>query len=172
MERKDLIRNVLQAARQFNGRRLWKRFTNTDCFGIRIPVQNDALLGVVMGGGGEEYGLSLFRGPAAASCVEALRDPQGPGDNALQDADLLGFSMDRFDRLPAEGRELLREAGLYPRQDESVPSFLAKPPGAGRVFLRVPSWSSCCGFCGVSWQRTCGSGSGRGRSTMNAGYAS
>lgn len=129
MERKDLIHDVLQAVGQFNDRQLWKRFTNRHCVGLRVPARNDALLGVVMGGGGQEYGLSLFRGPGAGSCVEALGDAEGPGDDALADADLLGFSMDRFDHLPAEGQGLLREAGMYPRHDQSVPSFIAKPPG-------------------------------------------
>jgi hypothetical protein len=129
MERKDLIRDVLQAAGQFNDRQLWKRFTNSDCIGVRIPAENDTLLAVVMGEGGQEYGLTLFRGSGGTAYVAALIAPEDPGDDALPDADLLGFSMDRFDHLPAEGQELLREAGKHPRHDESVPSLIAKPPG-------------------------------------------
>ena len=79
MERKDIIRGVLDAAEQFNGRKLWKRFTNFDCFGVRIAGRDEPMLGVVLGDAGEEYGLSLFRGPQAAASFAALLDPERPG---------------------------------------------------------------------------------------------
>ena len=87
MKRKDIVRDVLQAASEFNSRKLWKRFTNYDCFGVRIAGENERVLGVVLGDAGEQYGLSLFRGPRAVATLAALLDPQGPGDDALEDMD-------------------------------------------------------------------------------------
>jgi hypothetical protein len=129
MERTDIIRNVIQAVGEFNGRRLWKRFTNFDCFGVRVPGQDEPMLGIVLGGGGEEYGLSLFRGPEPVASVAAILSPEGPGDDTLDDADMVGFSMSVFGELPPDAQALLREAGLHPPYSEQTPMFLAKPPG-------------------------------------------
>lgn len=129
MEHSDLVRDLLKAAGQFHDRQLWKRFTNADCVGVRIPSRQVSFLGIVMGQGGQEYGLSLFRGPTAADCVAAMTSPEGSGDDARSDMDLLGFSMDRFADLPAAGKELIRQAGIYPQHDQLIPHFIAKPPG-------------------------------------------
>jgi hypothetical protein len=37
MERQEIIRAVVQAAGEFNSRRLWKRFSNFDCFAVKAP---------------------------------------------------------------------------------------------------------------------------------------
>jgi hypothetical protein len=134
MERKEIIRNVVQAAGEFNGRRLWKRFTNFDCFGVKVAgrdegPQPEPMLGVVLGGGGEEYGLSLFRGPRATDSLNTLLNPEELGDDALEDLDMLGFSLAPFGDLPPDAQTFLREAGQHPRYDEQVPSFLVKSPG-------------------------------------------
>ncbi len=129
MERKDIIADVFEAARGFHSRKLWKRFTNYDCFGVRIAGQDELMLGVVLGDAGEEYGLSLFRGPNAASALAALVNPQGPGDDSLDDMDMLGFSMEEFDKLPLDAQDLVREAGQYPGYRDQVPQFLTKPAG-------------------------------------------
>jgi hypothetical protein len=126
MERKDVIADLLQAAAEFNSRKLWKRFSNSDCFGVRIAGEDELMLGVVLGGAGEEYGLSLFRGPGAAACLAALMDSEGMGDDAMEDLDMLGFSMEAFGNLLPETQATLREAGQHPRYDEQVPHFLAK----------------------------------------------
>jgi hypothetical protein len=129
MERKDIIADVLEAARGFHSRKLWKRFTNYDCFGVRIAGQEELMLGVVLGDAGEEYGLSLFRGPHAASALAALVNPKGPGDDSLDDMDMLGFSLEEFGDLPLDARDFVREAGLHPGYRDQVPQFLAKPAG-------------------------------------------
>jgi hypothetical protein len=129
MECRDILSSVLQAAGAFNSRQLWKRFTNSDCFAVRIAGQDEPMLGVVLGNAGEEYGLSLFRGPHAAGAFAALLDSDGLGDDALNEMDMLGFSTLAFGELPSEDQTRMREAGLRPRHDEQVPHFLAKPAG-------------------------------------------
>ncbi len=127
MERKDIITDVLEATRGFHSRELWKRFTNYDCFGVRIAGQGELMLGIVLGDAGEEYGLSLFRGPHAASAFAALVNPKGAGDDCLDDMDMLGFSMEEFGNLPPDAQNFLREAGQHPKYRDQVPQFLAKP---------------------------------------------
>jgi len=129
MEREDIIRSVVEAAEEFHSRRFWRRFTNFDCFAVRIADRNESMLGVVLGAGGDEYGLSLFRGPQAAASFAALVHPGSMGDDALEDLDMLGFDMEAFGDLPPENQALLGEIGRHPRHDEQAPRFLAKPPG-------------------------------------------
>jgi len=125
----DLVRDVMQAAADFNGRRLWTRFTNLDCFAVRVSEQDESMLGIVMGDAGEEFGLSLFRGEKAAVCLAALWDPADVGDDVMEWADMLGFSMDPFGDLPPEAQVLVREAGLHPKYDAPTPHFVVKRPG-------------------------------------------
>jgi hypothetical protein len=134
MERRDLIRDVLQAAGEFNSRKLWKRFTNSDCFGVRIAGEDELILGVVLGGAGEEYGLSLFRGPKAAASFAALLDSEGLVDDVVEDMDMLSFTMVAFGDLPPEDQSLMRKVGQHPCYDEKVPHFLAKPPACRARF--------------------------------------
>ena len=129
MDPQDLVRDVMQAAADFNGRRLWTRFTNRHCFAIGVPDQGESMLGVVMGDVGEEFGLSLFRGEKAAACLAALWDPAGAGDDVAEQTDMLGFSMDSFGDLPPEAQALVREAGVHPKYNEPIPHFVVKRPG-------------------------------------------
>jgi hypothetical protein len=129
MERKDLIRDVLKAAADFNDRRLWTRFTNFDCFAVKVPDRNESMLGVVMGDAGEQFGLSLFRGETAAASLASLTGSDGPGDDVTEAMDMLGFSMDTFGDLSPEAQACVREAGLHPRYTDPVPNCLAKHPG-------------------------------------------
>lgn len=129
MERNDTVTNALEAACEFNDRKLWKRFTNYDCFGVRIAGQDELMLGVVLGNAGEEYGLSLLRGPRAAAALAALMNSEGADDDSLDDMDMLGFSMETFGSLPSNVQEWLHEAGQRPGCREQVPHFLAKPQG-------------------------------------------
>jgi hypothetical protein len=136
MERKDIVCGVLDAVEQFIGRKLWKRFTNFDFFGVRVVGRDELLLAGVLGDAGEEYGLSLFRGSQAAAFIASLLDSDGPGDDVLNDMDMLSFSIEAFGDLPPDAQAVLREAGRHPRYDEEVPHFLAKPP---RQQPRVPN---------------------------------
>jgi len=135
MERKDVVRDVLDAAEQFIGRKLWRRFTNFDFFGVRVAGQDELILAGVLGDAGEQYGLSLFRGPRAAASIASLLDSDGSGDDALSDIDMLGFTLEEFGNMPPDAQAVLREAGCRPRYDQEVPYFLAKPPKEKPRFL-------------------------------------
>jgi len=129
MKQTDIVHTALEAAIEFHNRKLWKRFTNYDCFGVRIAGQDDLIIGVVLGDAGEEYGLSLFRGLTAVASFAGLLDSDGLGDDVVEDMDFLSFNMDMFGNLPPDAQSLLREAGVHPRYDEQVPHFFVKPPG-------------------------------------------
>jgi hypothetical protein len=128
MERKQLIREVMRAAGDFHARKLWKRFTNYDCFAVRLPGREEPLLASVMGDAGEQYGLMLLRGPHAADDFAALTDAGEAGDGVVENMDVLSFRMEAFGELEPGTQALYRQAGIHPKFHEQVPEFLVKPP--------------------------------------------
>ncbi len=125
---KHLTRELVQAAEELQRCRLWERFTNFHCFGVRVPGEDHPLLVSVMGAAGEEHGLMLLRGPNAVDTFLNLLDSDGPGDDAAEALDMLGFSMDPFDLLVRESKALIRRSGRQPASGEIVPNFLVKRP--------------------------------------------
>lgn len=128
MERKDLARALLEAAYALDERRLWERFASVDCFGIRIPEQDETILVSVVGATGDLHGLALFRGPGAVGSLAAALDPQGPGDDASAEMDTLQVLMEPFKALGPADRTLIHEAGIDSNRHEQFPCFVAKPP--------------------------------------------
>jgi len=148
MESEGIIADLFDAAYEFHRRKLWKRFTNYDCFGVRIAGLDELMLGVVLGDAGEEHGLSLFRGLNAASVLTALLKHDGPGDDYIHEMDMLGFSMERFGDLPPDSRHLAHEVGRYFKFTDQVPHFLAKPTGR---HTRLPDESELILLRQVLW---------------------
>ncbi|MFW6065401.1 MAG: DUF7309 domain-containing protein, partial [Planctomycetota bacterium] len=127
MDAVKLIGDVNQAAKDFHARKLWKRFTNYDCFAVRLAGCEETLLASVMGDAGEQYGLMLFRGSHAVESFAALTAPEGPGDDATEDMDMLSFSLETFGELDEEMQSFYRQAGIHPKFDEEVAEFVVKP---------------------------------------------
>ncbi len=128
MAHNDLIGDVVRAAQEFHSRRLWERFTNSDCIAVRAPGEEHPLMASIMGDGGEQYGLHLLRGPRAAQFLAALASGQWPADESIEEMDLLGFSMELSRDIHPESREFFRRANVHPAADDVVPELIAKPP--------------------------------------------
>lgn len=124
---KNLMGDVMEAARDFHARELWKRFTNYDCFAVHLPGREEPVLASVMGAAGEQYGLMLFRGADAVDGFEALIDPDGPGDDITESMDMLSFRMEMFGEIAPKIQAFYRQADIHPRFHEEVPDFLVKP---------------------------------------------
>jgi len=129
MPKDSLVRTVYEAAVEFDGRRFWEEFSNFDCFAARVPGEDAPVLGVVMGQAGEQFGLSLYRGPQAPVHLAIMQSDEGPGDDYFEVMDMVGFTMDIFAELPPEAQAVLREADLHPRFNEPAPHFIVKRPG-------------------------------------------
>ena len=131
MADQTLLLDIIQACREFRQRQLWQRFSNSDCFSVRLPEMKDPVLASVMGAGGEQFGLLLFCGQHAAAAFSALTTGAGPEDEDADIANLLGYSLVEFGSLSDDDQSFFRAAGVYPRHDESVPDFLVKPAHRG-----------------------------------------
>ncbi|MFW6161695.1 MAG: MbcA/ParS/Xre antitoxin family protein [Planctomycetota bacterium] len=124
-----LYRETLAAAQAFHARKLWREFEEDDCFAVVVPGEEHPLFAAVMGQAGEEFGLLMFRGPHACSCLmEVLyRDPEDQG--APDETALISFSMGRYGETPSFGRSFLAKARFAGRRDDIVPCFLVVDPG-------------------------------------------
>ena len=136
MADKDLHRGVLEAAFEFDKLRLWERFSNFDYFAAKVPGAAEPMFGVVMGQAGEEFGLSIHKGPGALKHLCRLWDESALRDDDLEDMDCMSFSMVDFRSLPPEAKALLRKSGYKAHASRRAPQFLAKPP---RRHPRVPN---------------------------------
>ncbi len=123
-----LLRQTAKAAMTFNKRRLWEEFTNGDLIALEVPTEDHPLIASIMGGGGEEYGLALFRGPGAARCVKAMMESDGTDPELADEASQIAFSMEKLGNFPPEWRKPLKKAG-FSGHTKQAPFFLAKEPG-------------------------------------------
>ncbi|MCC6579111.1 MAG: hypothetical protein IT440_01625 [Phycisphaeraceae bacterium] len=128
MPDREIVRDVCRAAMAFHDRKLWRRFTNFDCFALHIPGHRDPLLATVMGDAGEEFGLNLFRGPLAFDTYARLTIGYMPSSDLLESMDTMGFSVDRYCDLDNAAQAFIREAGIRPKRKELVPGFIVKRP--------------------------------------------
>lgn len=128
IERGMVVRELMQAVSAFQERKLWKRFTNFDCFGVRVPGLADLLLASVMGEGGEQFGLWLLRGPGAVESLRELVGESTGGDDQIEAMDFLSYSMAPFGTLSSQAQDFYRAVGIYPRHDEEVSDLMIKPP--------------------------------------------
>ena len=141
MSNTNVIRATLETATALHERRMWTRFTNFDCFGVRLPDRDELLLGCVMGEAGEEYGLMLLRGPEAVAHFNAMIDDGEEQQDAFASADVMGFSMDRFGDLGPEAKTVFRKAGQRPHHGVQVPGFIVKRPKRRSRSPNAEEWS-------------------------------
>ncbi|HRU06483.1 MAG TPA: hypothetical protein P5137_12005 [Candidatus Brocadiia bacterium] len=124
-----LCREALSAVLEFHARGLWREWENEECFAVVVPGEEYPMYASVMGQGGEEFGLMLFRGEdAARNLVEMLngdpRDLDMPDEVAF-----MGFSMSLFSEVPPFARSFLKKAQVPCRRDSLVPFLVVQEPG-------------------------------------------
>jgi hypothetical protein len=132
-----LYRETLAAAMAFHARKLWLEYENDECAAVVVPGEEHPMLASIMGQGGEEFGLVLFRGPAAGRSLLRILERDVRENDAPDDAPFVGFSMDRYEEIPPPGRSFLAKAAFTGRGRDIAPSFFAKD--ANREPRRVTS---------------------------------
>jgi hypothetical protein len=130
MAARNVYREALEAAFDFDKRRLWEKYSNYHYFAVNIPRAAEPMFGVVMGQAGEEFGLALCKGLGGLRHLRSLMSVSGAGDDEGESADYLSFGMERYAALPPEERSFYRKAGYAASASSRVPVFLSKPPGA------------------------------------------
>lgn len=116
-------RKLIDAAYSFQQLRLWQQYDNEDGFAVNVPGEKHPLFGVILGAGGEEYGLSFMRGDRAFDWLLATLRGDG-GFDRIEEIGSIGFSMTPLAQLPPD---IQKQFGRT-RPGTAIPLFLAKAP--------------------------------------------
>lgn len=141
-----LSREFVEAAKEFQRRRLWREVEGDAIFLLRLPTEDLPLAANVMGQAGQEFGLGLARDEGAfRRMVGPYLDPAAM-EEFTDAGDLLSLMFDPWGSLPHEYRQLYTAAGFQARRDMRVPMTLVKRPyefgrPAGRGDLRTLLWA-------------------------------
>jgi hypothetical protein len=124
-----LYRETLAAAQTFHERKLWQAFEDDECFPVVVPGEEHPVLATILGRGGGEFGLMLFRGGEALRSLLALFRRPVDDPEVRDRAEFMSFSMGRYDETPPFGRRFLAKARFTGRGSAIVPCFMAKDAG-------------------------------------------
>ncbi len=109
----------------FADMRLWELYDNMDFFVVQIPLE-EPVVASIMGAGGQEYGLSVFRGPNAFRQPLMLYDKP---KSAVDKIDTIGFSMMYYRDMDHLEKKWLKSCNYNARKSEWMPSVISKKPG-------------------------------------------
>jgi hypothetical protein len=116
---------MIRACMDFADMRLWELYDNMDLFVVQTPLE-EPVVASIMGAGGQEYGLSVFRGP------DAFRQPLMLYDkpkSAVDKINTIGFSMMYYRDMDHLEKKWLKSCNHNARKSEWVPSVISKKPG-------------------------------------------
>lgn len=132
------VKQLVDAAGQLHASRLYQRFSDHDCFLIRVPKLDDPALAVLMGYGGETFGLNLFLGPDAVASYRLLFESGGtPSRRALRGMRMVGYQMSDAYDLTHDAKRWLKKAKVKPTGAKLYPDPMSLEPGmVPRVVLR------------------------------------
>ncbi|MFA6187017.1 MAG: hypothetical protein WC770_07395 [Phycisphaerae bacterium] len=114
---------LIRACIDFANMKLWERYDNLDFFVIQTPLEHPVVASI-MGIGGQEYGLSLFRGP------DAFRYPLtlDAGISAIDKMDTIGFSMIYYRDMDYIEKKWLKSCNYRANNSDWLPSVICKKP--------------------------------------------
>jgi len=125
------VKQLVAASQQLHASRLYERFSDAECFLIRTPTLDHPAVAVLMGFGGETYGLSLFLGPDAIRGYQAMyaSSTAAGGARAMRSAHMLGYQMSDARDLSHDARRWLKKAKARPAGDALYPDPMCLEPG-------------------------------------------
>ncbi len=116
---------MIKACIEFADLRLWEQYDNMDLFVVETPLEDPVVVSI-MGAGGQEYGLSAFRGPDAFQQIHLLNDNSKTMFDKL---DTIGFSMLYYKDMQHEEKKWLKSCNYRVKKSEWVPSVISKKQG-------------------------------------------
>ena len=69
LSKAQLYRETYDSALAFDALKLWESYDDRVCFPVRLPGSPHLLFASVMGAGGQEYGLAVYRGADAGARI-------------------------------------------------------------------------------------------------------
>jgi len=116
-------KDLFLAAEQFRLLAPWGWMDDTQVFGVRDPRTGEVGWCVVMGAGGETYGLAVYRGEQGYGCYTLTMAGRVDGANLVAHMDGLLLTFSDREELTDLDRERVKGAGLKPRGRGAWPQF-------------------------------------------------
>ena len=116
---------MIQACKELAEMRLWESYENLDFFVVETPLEGPVVISI-MGAGGEEYGISVFRGPDAFKQHIMITND---GKSAADKINTIGFSMVHYRDMQYEEKKWLKSCDYRARKSDWLPSVISKKPG-------------------------------------------
>ncbi len=126
-----VVKQFVAAAQALDDSMLYERFSDQDCFLLRLPGLDEPALAMLMGHGGETYGLTMLLGPQAVASFEALVASGGGARarHALARSHMLGYQVCDARDLSHDARRWLKKAKVRPSGDGLYPDPISMEPG-------------------------------------------
>lgn len=116
---------MIRACIDFADMHLWELYDNMDFFVVQTPLEDPVVVSI-MGAGGQEYGLTVFRGPDAFQQPHLLCEkPKSAADKIHT----IGFGMMYYRDMDHFEKKWLKSCNYRARKSEWVPSVISKKPG-------------------------------------------
>jgi len=116
---------MIQACKELADMRLWENYENLDFFAVETPLEDPVVVSI-MGAGGQEYGISAFRGP------DAFRQPIMITNERMSTAadkiDTIGFDMVHYRDMQYEEKKWLKSCNYRGEKSDWLPSVISKRP--------------------------------------------
>lgn len=133
-----LAAKLVAASLDFHRLRHWLELEQDTAFFIRLPDEPHPIVAIVMGQGGEEFGLALFRGARAVEVVRRLMSSENGESFAIaEDVVQLAVTLDPIEAIPLARRAVLIEAGFNARRGTLAPLFFAATHNGARHLNRT-----------------------------------
>jgi hypothetical protein len=116
-----------ESAMRFYSATPWRFIESMVPFAVYPPDASAPLVASVLGAGGEEYGLGVYRGDDVFEHVRALTNGE-MGVRLSSKVDALSCMFEPYGRMPKEVRAPILRAGAKPTRDALVPWAIAKRP--------------------------------------------
>ncbi len=133
------VKQLVMATQQLHASRLYERFSDSDYFLIRTPRLDEPAVVVLMGYGGETFGLNVFLGPTAMASYNVLFNSGGEAQahRAMLRSHMIGYQMSDAMDLSHDTRRWLKKAKVRPAGDQPFPDPMSIEPGkVPVVFLK------------------------------------
>lgn len=117
----------------FGALRLWECMGDSELLGVDDPASSQPMLGAVMGGLGEVFGIAIHHGPAGLRWVLDLATSEDPAPDleAFLNISVLKVEFVRKSELTPEEKRIVKEIGFVPSGGLRAkwPSFQSHRPG-------------------------------------------
>jgi len=116
---------MIRACKELAEMRLWESYENLDFFVVETPLEDPVVVSI-MGAGGQEYGISVFRGPDAfKQPIMITNDERASADKI----NTIGFSMVHYRDMQYEEKKWLKSCNYRAKKSDWLPSVVSKKRG-------------------------------------------